>query len=80
MCEYVEYRGSLGVWGSVLGFLLLTALDWGLEGCLAVRRWRGEVKGVPNMEIQAACDRGRGRLVEERLLGKETTEEEGWAH
>lgn len=80
MCEYVEYRGSLGVRGSVLGVLGLMALDWALEGCLDVGRRRREVKGLPNVEIEAACDHGRGRLVEERLLGKETTEEEGWAH
>lgn len=44
MCEYVEYRGSLGVRGTVLGVLGLMALDWALEGCLDVGRWRREVK------------------------------------
>lgn len=56
--------------GCVLAFLGLMALDWDLEGCLDTCRWRREVKGVPNIEIEAACDRGRGRLVEESLLGK----------
>ena len=56
--------------GSVLAFLGLMALDWDLEGCLDMCRWRREVKGVPNIEIEAACDHGRERLVEESLLGK----------
>ena len=28
------------------------------------------MNGVPNVEIEAACGHGRGRLVEESLLGK----------
>lgn len=40
----------------------------------------GQVEEGSEVEIEAACDHGRGRLVEERLLGEETTEEEGWAH
>lgn len=56
--------------GNVLAFLGLMALDWDLEGCLDTCRWRRKVNGVPNMEIEAACGHGRGRLVEESLLGK----------
>jgi hypothetical protein len=44
--------------GNVLAFLGLMALDWDLEGCVDMCRWRRKVSGVPNVEIEAACGHG----------------------
>lgn len=35
-------------------------------------------QGKPDIEMEAARNRGRGRLVEGRLLGRKTAEEEDW--
>lgn len=57
-CEYIEYPGSLGVRGGVLGFSGLVALDWGPERRRMGTGTRREGKGVPHVEMEAACVHG----------------------